>query len=173
MSDPAQRATLRPVGRDSVEPANIHPHRSYPASGVYSFPNCPTIAFLTICTLQRQTGLATRVVHEALLQAWAAADDWLIGDYLLMPDHIHLFCAPQMHNHSIEEWITFWKRRFRIMCKSAPRFQSRGFHHRLRRSESYDQKVNYVRDNPVRAGLVREPEDWEFKGQLNVLPWWS
>ena len=30
----------------------------------------------------------------------------------------------------------------------------------LRRSESYDQKWQYVVENPVRAGLVARSEDW-------------
>jgi hypothetical protein len=41
----------------------------------------------------------------------------------------------------------------------------------LRRQESYDSKWEYVISNPVRAGLVKEPNDWPFQGELNVLPW--
>jgi putative transposase len=42
---------------------------------------------------------------------------------------------------------------------------------RLRRSENYDQKWTYVRENPVRAGLVKQPDEWLFQGRMNVLPW--
>jgi hypothetical protein len=41
----------------------------------------------------------------------------------------------------------------------------------LRRHESYDSKWEYVINNPVRAGLVKEPDDWPFQGALNVLRW--
>jgi putative transposase len=160
------------VGRDSVEPMNEGCGRSNPAIGVNIYPNCPTIAFLTVCTFQHQTGLPNRVVHKALVETWTAADAWLVGTYVIMPDHLHLFCAPQTDDFSIEEWITYWKRQFRRACDSAPKFQSRGFHHRLRRDESYDVKAEYVRQNPVRAGLVKTADDWEFKGILNELPWW-
>lgn len=34
------------------------------------------------------------------------------------------------------------------------------FEHRFRRDESFDEKVDYVRANPVRAGLVADEEDW-------------
>src|SRR5256885_6005252 len=30
----------------------------------------------------------------AILNAWKTADHWLVGRYVIMPDHIHLFCAP-------------------------------------------------------------------------------
>jgi len=164
---------LTPVGRDSVEPINETCGRHNPAPGVHTYPNCPTIAFLTVCTVQRQVGLAETEVHQALLDTWTAADHWLVGHYVIMPDHLHLFCAPQTNDFTIEQWITYWKRQFRRICASAPRFQSRGFHHRLRRDESYGAKLEYVLNNPVRAGLVRTAQEWPFKGALNYLPWWE
>jgi putative transposase len=42
---------------------------------------------------------------------------------------------------------------------------------RLRRGENYTQKWNYVRENPLRAGLVKRPEDWLFQGRMNILLW--
>ena len=89
-----------------------------------------------------------------------------------MPDHIHLFCSPQNEDYTIEQWITFWKRQFRRSYgENAPRFQSRGFHHRLRHDESYTEKWEYVRANPVRAGFVRDSDDWPYQGSLNDLYW--
>jgi REP element-mobilizing transposase RayT len=70
----------------------------------------------------------------------------------------------------VETWITFWKREFRReLGASAPRFQSDGFHHRLRGEESYAEKWEYVRANPVRAGLVKKPEDWPYQGVIHEL----
>ena len=37
--------------------------------------------------------------------------------------------------------------------------------------ESYTQKWHYVRENPVRKGLVKDADEWPFQGMLNVLPW--
>jgi hypothetical protein len=34
------------------------------------------------------------------------------------------------------------------------------FDHLLRSEESYDQKWNYVRDNPVRANLAQKAAEW-------------
>jgi putative transposase len=39
----------------------------------------------------------------------------------------------------------------------------------MRSSESYSQKWEYVRNNPVRAGLVAEPEAWPFQGEIAEL----
>jgi hypothetical protein len=50
-------------------------------------------------------------------------------------------------------------------------FQAHGFHHRLRRGENYSDKWEYVRMNPVRAGLVADPDEWPYQGVLNELRW--
>jgi putative transposase len=181
------------VGRDSVEPTKSlddaiwsnnlcsmpeidlwdHSGRRNPATGVLISRDRPTILFLTVCTLHRRLGLAQPKAHESLVQVWTEADAWSVGAYVLMPDHMHLFCAPKREEVTIEQWIVFWKRQFRRRCGSrVPRFQSRGFHHRLRRDENYHQKWEYVRANPVRAGFVKTPEEWPYHGILNHLPWW-
>ena len=52
-----------------------------------------------------------------------------------------------------------------------PLWQQDGWDTQLRQGESYQAKWEYVRRNPVRAGLVSAPEDWLFQGELNILPW--
>jgi putative transposase len=141
--------------------------RKYPAQGVLILHGLPTIVFLTVCTAKRQIGLANQQVHKALVDAWNTADAWEVGLYMIMPDHIHLFCWPQDKDYEIEQWISFWKRQFRKYCRNGPRFQSRGFHHRLRHDESYEEKWEYVRQNPVRAGLVNDSDEWPFQGSLH------
>src|SRR5437667_8112854 len=34
--------------------------------------------------------------------------------------------------------------------------------HRLRKEESYREKADYIRANPVRAGLVTQAEEWPY-----------
>jgi putative transposase len=146
--------------------------RKRPAQGVHIFSDEPTIVFMTVCAQQRAPWIANATVHEHLRAAWQSADAWLVGYYLLMPDHLHLFCAPRDLNFTIEEWVTFWKRQFRRVHQDVNcRWQPNSFHHRLRRQESYTEKWNYVRENPLRKGLVKNPEDWPHSGMMNVLRW--
>jgi hypothetical protein len=43
----------------------------------------------------------------------------------------------------------------------------KGFHdHRIRSPESEAQKWDYLRLNPVRAGLVKRPEEWSYGGEI-------
>jgi REP element-mobilizing transposase RayT len=149
-----------------------HIGREHPAEGVYVFRGQPTIVFLTVCSRNRRPKLANSAMHDALVACWQEADAWLVGFYLIMLDHVHLFCSPQNEDYTIERWITFWKRRVRHRIGGdEPFFQAHGFHHRLRRDENYAEKWEYVRMNPVRASLATDADEWRYQGVLNELRW--
>jgi REP element-mobilizing transposase RayT len=146
--------------------------RKRPAQGVHILLGQPTIVFLTVCTEDRKPWLATAAAHESLRAAWSSARSWLVGYYSLMPDHLHLFCAPHDLSVPLEKWVTFWKRQFRrLHADPACRWQARMFDYRLRRQESYTEKWTYVRENPVRKGLAQSAEGWLYQGMMNPLNW--
>jgi len=41
----------------------------------------------------------------------------------------------------------------------------------LRKGDSYGEKWNYVRNNPVRAGRVERADDWPYHGTIETLFW--
>jgi putative transposase len=47
-----------------------------------------------------------------------------------------------------------------------PHWQEGFFDHLIRHGESYAEKWEYVRLNPVRAGLVQDPEEWPWQGEI-------
>jgi putative transposase len=159
--------------------------RRTPSKGVHISLRRPNWVFLTVCTENREGWLAQPAVQASLHSIWKDnATAWLVSDFLLMPDHVHLFCAPYDLEFTIERWIGYWKDRF---AKANPalnvlqqsnketikigRFQSGGFHHRLRSGESYKQKWQYVRENPMRAGLAANPDDWPYQGRVHQIRW--
>ena len=50
--------------------------------------------------------------------------------------------------------------------KKSPLWQPGFFDRALRNDESYSQKWEYVRANPVRAGLVARADEWPYQGEL-------
>jgi len=54
-----------------------------------------------------------------------------------------------------------------------PHWQKGFFDHVLRSEESYEEKWHYVRENPVRAGLVKDREEWPFWGEIFDLRYHS
>jgi len=154
------------------EQQNIEIGRRNPATGVHIQLGRPNFVLLTVTTENRIPWLANPTAHELLHQTWLAATAWLVGDYLLMPDHLHAFCAPRDLSFTIEQWITYWKRDFRRRHgRDNWDFQSRGWHHRLRAEEGYSAKWIYVQENPVRAKLVERMDDWPFKGNVHQIRW--
>ena len=150
----------------------LEPGRRTPAKGVHVSPGGPNWVFLTVCTDKRDRWLAQAPVQRALHSIWEhGATAWLVSDYLLMPDHLHLFCAPQDFKFTIERWMGFWKDRFAKKYGAGGTFQSGGFHHRLLNGESYSEKWRYVKENPVRLGLAEKPEDWPYFGRVHEIHW--
>ncbi|MDO4365539.1 MAG: SpoIIE family protein phosphatase [bacterium] len=57
------------------------------------------------------------------------------------------------------------------LSRPPPLFQRDCWDRQLRTGESYAQKWEYVRNNPVRKGLVAHADEWPYQGQVNVLEW--
>jgi putative transposase len=51
-----------------------------------------------------------------------------------------------------------------------PHWQEGFFDHLLRGGDSYAEKWEYVRQNPVRAGLATSHEDLPYQGEIVWLP---
>jgi REP element-mobilizing transposase RayT len=132
------------------------------------------IVSVTVVTQGRQRCLAHDSAHTLLRETWNAASFWLVGRYVIMPDHIHFFCAPTTPDCSLERWMQFWKSQLTKawpVATQKPVFQREHWDRQLRSDESYDEKWEYVRQNPVRAGLVTDPDAWPYQGELNELRW--
>jgi REP element-mobilizing transposase RayT len=135
------------------------------------------IFFITTCTADRRRALAIDEFHAICLQVWRACErhyGWIVGRYVLMPNHVHFFCAPRRDDRGLEWMVGKWKEwtvkyAQRTLGVSMPLWQEEFFDHLLRSSESYEDKWTYVRQNPVRAGLVARAEDWPYQGELHEL----
>ena len=59
--------------------------------------------------------------------------------------------------------------RYGVFVDCEFRWQAGFFDHVLRSDESRSEKWEYIRMNPVRAGLVEEADDWPYAQQFNPL----
>jgi len=137
--------------------------------------NRSSIVFVTVCSKKRKPIFARNAVHELMVRAWEKADQWVVGNYVLMPDHIHFFCSPVgLEYPSLKKWITYWKAmvsREWPHPSERPIWQPDFWDTQLRKGDSYTEKWHYVRNNPVRAGLVQNPDDWPYQGIMETLCW--
>ena len=93
---------------------------------------------------------------------------------IAMPDHLHLLAAPLDRNVSVSAFSKWFKRWFNeeYWDSSSPntgpqtrawKWQEGCFDRLLRSNESLSDKWEYLRQNPVRAGLVADPGDWPYQ----------
>ncbi len=150
----------------------MEPSRKTPAHGVHDQPNQLTVVLVTINTEKRQPWLAADEPHALLRSIWAEARAWLVGYYMLMPEHTHFFATRGEMDCSLENWISYWEREFKLAHGKAHwRFQSNHWDTRMRNGKHYEERYQYVRNNPVRRNLVEKPEDWPYQGVLFDWVW--
>ncbi len=147
--------------------------RQSPMAGAHIFPGRPNIFFVTANAKDAIPWMANDIVHKSLEEIWRMeATAWLVGLYLIMPDHVHFFCAPYDTNFEIDQWIQFWKARFsRRHPGQSWAWQRKSFHHRIRNRIEYEEKLCYVGENPLRKQLVAHPDEWRYRGRINDLRW--
>ncbi len=155
-------------------PAPEHPHR--PPRLEQLFSNLEPFYFVTFNTYKRLPLLARPEIHDAFREFCVRAQDHsvAVGSYVLMPDHIHLFVFISEHDTTLEKWVQSLRsvigKQLLELGIEKPHWQEGFFDHLLRSSESYSEKWDYVRMNPVRAGLSKTPEAWPYQGEIVSLP---
>ena len=130
------------------------------------------IYFVTACTHAHQRILSEIVVHERLIRFGKEGESlgaWL-GAYVLMPDHVHLFVVVDDERINLSAWMKSLKNAISKVLRDRgippPHWQKGFFDHILRSKDSYAEKWDYVRENPVRAALVKHWRDWPFIGEI-------
>ena len=132
--------------------------------------------FVTACIEGRRAVLANQCVFDAFQEFCSLGLERgvFVGRFVVMPDHLHLFIAvPREVPRALSIWMKGLKRSLtRVLDEmgvSSPHWQKGFFDHVMRSGESYSEKWNYVRNNPVRAGLVTEADAWPFQGEICEL----
>jgi REP element-mobilizing transposase RayT len=90
---------------------------------------------------------------------------------VVMPDHVHLLLLPLRDEkgwpYSLPTILKLLKGCSartvnKLSGARGPVWQEESFDHVLRSQESFEEKLEYVRQNPVRRGLVKRPEDYKW-----------
>ena len=126
--------------------------------------------FLTFSTHHRWIlPLETRtIVLECCI--WGNGTHLNLHGAVVMPDHVHLIFTPLYDGkslHSVAEIMqgikgTSAQKINRLLKRSGQVWQRESFDRVLRREESIHAKVEYMVQNPVRAGLVRTAMEYRW-----------
>lgn len=85
--------------------------------------------------------------------------------YVVMPNHVHLLVTPSVIS---AKWLgplkgfTAYQANAFLGLKGKPFWQQESYDHRVRSSDEFDRIKRYIENNPVKAGLVAQPSDFEW-----------
>jgi putative transposase len=119
--------------------------------------------FITICCVARGVNQlckddVARVLFDTV-RRYHDAGRWYLKLLLLMPDHLHLLIGVPSET-SLSDLMRDFKRITARLGRIG--WQRNFFDHRLRNDESLDEKAAYIRQNPVRVGLIGPEDEWPF-----------
>jgi REP element-mobilizing transposase RayT len=121
--------------------------------------------FVTVCAKPRgRNHFCREGIGQVILDSIRYRNDretWFCHLAVLMPDHIHMLLSFAPEVVSFTKIVGSWKHW--LGHQHGVDWQENFFDHRIRAEEKYSEKVQYVWDNPVRAGLVGNMQDWPWK----------
>ena len=96
---------------------------------------------------------------------------FLLHEFVAMPDHFHLILTPAP-DVSLEKAVQFIKGGFSFRAKkdlgvSCLIWQEGFKNHRIRDEDDYVKHREYIRNNPVKAGLANTPEEYPYSSAAN------
>jgi REP-associated tyrosine transposase len=121
--------------------------------------------FITSVTAQRRTLFQLPAASDLLVdvfQHYRGQGKFLVHDLVIMPDHFHALITPAPEI-PLEKAVQFIKGGFSFRLKSKlPVWQPSFTNHRIRDGEDFERHRDYIRMNPVRAGLAGKVEDYPY-----------
>jgi len=133
----------------------------------YLFDTAP-VYFITLCVADRLPVLDNPDVFarvNSFVESSMNHYGVYVNSYVLMPDHVHLIVTiAGASGTTLGVWVKAFKA---VVSLRRFKWQSGFFDHVLRSNESYSEKWEYIRMNPVRAGLVQNSDEWPYAQQFN------
>lgn len=105
-----------------------------------------------------------RIVENALL--YFDGVRYKMPAWIVMANHVHALVIP-LEPFLLEDIVHSWKsftanKANRILKRTGQFWQAEYFDRYIRDGKHYLAAVDYIEQNPVKAGLCRTPEEWPF-----------
>lgn len=125
--------------------------------------------FVTVCSKDPTVPLTQPFAVEIMRSAFRFLEQegrWTLWGYVIMPDHVHL-CALVLAGFTVSQVMKSWKnftaRAINQILGRRGAFWQRSFYETAIRGErDAAQRLDYMFQNPVCAGLCHNAEDWPW-----------
>ena len=114
------------------------------------------------CLLHQPT--VAQLVQDSLLSNHEK--DYRLLAWCIMPNHVHVLIR-QFKTQSLSKIIQSWKggsaRLINQALKQSGTIWEKDYYDRaIRNDDHFWNAITYIHQNPVKAGLVKKPQDWQF-----------
>jgi len=97
---------------------------------------------------------------------------YVLHNFCIMPNHIHLLITPAKNTNlsRIMQWIKtksakIWNQKHET---SGHLWGERFFSRIIKDIDDFSTVFNYIDRNPVKAGLVNNPQEWRYSGAFYI-----
>ena len=108
--------------------------------------------------------LAVPEIANLVVGAIQGNERYRLHSFVVMPNHVHMLVTPLVPS---AEWLRHLKGSTAreanlILGRRGPFWQGESYDHLVRSDEEFGRIRMYIENNPVKAGLVKAPEDFEW-----------
>jgi putative transposase len=155
--------------------------------GLQRFHQSGQTHFVTFCCYRRRQIFAdadAARAFEAALERVRRMYHLRVYGYVVMPEHVHLLLGePERKTlavvlKSLKQGISR-----KLIGEAAHLWQKRYYDFNVRDRQQFVEKLRYIHRNPVKRGLCKRPEDWEWssfrhyatarKGRVEIESEWT
>jgi putative transposase len=112
----------------------------------------------------------SRTVFEEQLERLRVRHGFYVFGYVLMPEHVHMLVS-EPKRYKLSTTLNVLKAEVSKQCKDGRKqFWQRRYHDfNLLTHRKHVEKLRYMHRNPVKRGLVNEPQDWQWSSFRHYL----
>ena len=108
-----------------------------------------------------------------VLRDYRVQERYLLHEFVVMPEHFHVLLTPAP-NVPLEKAVQFIKGGFSFRVKhdmgsNLEIWQPRPTNHRIHGAADYQRHAEYIRENPVKRGLVSKAEKYPYSSASRAL----
>jgi putative transposase len=87
--------------------------------------------------------------------------DFFVTGYVVMPEHVHLLVS-EPRKAILAKALQALKLSVAVQRRERPFWQARYYDFNVYSARKHIEKLRYMHRNPVKRGLVENPEDWPW-----------
>jgi len=138
--------------------------------GLVRYQECRSSHFITFSCYRRSPRLAASngySTFERELESLRARYEFTVAGYVLMPEHVHLLLGEPQRGSLGTVLQVLKQNTSRKLSDQEPFWQRRYYDFNVWSEEKRLEKLSYMHRNPIRRGLVANPEDWPWSSFLH------